>query len=346
MRLEEIFTFENLYASYKNCRKGKQHKGEVIRFEANLAVHIYKIMEEVTTKSYRFGKYKQFLIYEPKERLIETLPFKDRVVIRCFCDYSLKPKLEKRLIYDNVACRKGKGTNFAIWRLHLFLKKEYQKEKNNQFYFLKCDIKKYFPSIHHMILIELLEKIDFSQEEKWFIRKIIQEQPNKACKGLPLGNQSSQWFALFYLNGIDRFIKEKLQVKYYIRYMDDMILLHRDKNFLKICKEKIEEMCKNVLDLELNKKTQIGLVQNGIDFLGYRHIVTERGKIIVKLRQSSKMRMKKHLKTIQKLYEKKIVDEEYVFVRKNAFYNHVKNTQENKKFKGKIKPENVKEMSN
>lgn len=160
MKLEEIFTFEHIYTSYKNCRKGKQHKGEVIRFETNLAVNIYKIREEIITRKYKLGKYKQFLIYEPKERLIESLPFKDRVVIRCFCDYSLKPKLEKRLIYDNVACRKGKGTEFAIQRMHSFLKKEYKKENNSQFYFLKCDIKKYFPNINHTILLQLL-KIGF-----------------------------------------------------------------------------------------------------------------------------------------------------------------------------------------
>ncbi len=338
MKLEEIFTFENIYLSYKHCRKGKQHKGEVIRFEINLAMNIYKIIEEITTRKYKLGKYKQFLIYEPKERLIEALPFKDRVVVRCFCDYSLKPKLEKRLIYDNVACQKGKGINFAIQRLHLFLKKEYRKKGSNQFYFLKCDIKKYFPSINHTILLKLLEKLDFSLDEIWMIQKLIQEQPNNVNKGLPLGNQSSQWFALFYLNGIDRLIKERLQVKHYIRYMDDMILIHCEKAFLKDCKTKIEEMCRKNLDLNLNEKTQIGCVQNGIDFLGYRHIVKENGKIIVKLRQSSKKRMKKHLKTIDKLYEKKIVDEKYVYERKNAFYNHVKKTQESKKFIEKVHP--------
>ncbi len=125
MKLEEIFTFENLYEAYKNCRKGKQHKEEVIRFETNLAVYLYNIQKELLTKKYKLGKYKIFKIYEPKERVIEALSFKDRVVIRCFCDITLKPKIEKKLIYDNVACRRGKGTHFAIQRLHSFLKREY-----------------------------------------------------------------------------------------------------------------------------------------------------------------------------------------------------------------------------
>ena len=95
MNLEEIFTFENLYEAYKDCRKSKQHKGEVIRFETNLSSNISNLIKDITTKKYKLGKYKEFLIYEPKERIIEALPFKDRVVIKCFCNITLKPKIEK-----------------------------------------------------------------------------------------------------------------------------------------------------------------------------------------------------------------------------------------------------------
>lgn len=333
MHLDEIFSFENLNAAYKNCRISKQHKGEVIRFEANLAFNLCILNKELITKKYVLGKYRKFYIYEPKERLIEALPFRDRVTIRCFCDVCLKPKIDKKLIYDNCACRKGKGTTFAIERLHTFLKKEYRKEKNNNIYFLKCDIRKYFPSINHNILIHLLEEINFSQEEMWMIKKLVYEQPDCASIGLPLGNQSSQWFALLYLNKIDHYIKEQLGIKWYVRYMDDMILVHRDKKYLALCKAKIEKLCKELLDLELNDKTQIGMVKNGIDFLGYRHILTNTGKIIVKLRYTSKQRMRKHVKTVNKLYNKGIVDDEYVYIRKNAFYNHIKDTQESKKLK-------------
>ena len=324
MSLEEIFTFEHLYAAYKECRKSKQHKGEVIRFEANLSYNLFKIQKELITKKYKLGNYKKFYIYEPKERLIEALPFKDRVVVRCFCDITLKPKIENRLIYDNCACRKGKGTYFVIKRLHRFLRREFQQQRGNNIYFLKCDIKKYFASIDHDILLMLLEQISFSHDEMWLIKKLIKEQPTHVSCGLPLGNQSSQWFALFYLNKADRFIKEKLQVKSYVRYMDDMTLIHRDKNFLLKCKNEIESLCNTLLKLEVNKKTPIGQVKNGIDFLGYRHILTDKGRIIIKLRYSSKQRMKKHLKTVNKLYKKGIVDDDYVYMRKNAFYTHIK----------------------
>ena len=337
MKIEEIFTFENLYDAYKQCRKSKQHKGEVIRFEANLSYNINSLINEIVSKKYKLGKYKEFLIYEPKERLIEALPFRDRVVIRCFCDEVLKDKIETKLIYDNAACRNGKGTLFAINRLEKFLRHEYLKENDNNIYFLKCDIQKYFPSIDHQILLDLLGKIGFSPDEMWMNEKLVKEQPNNADTGLPLGNQSSQWFALLYLNVIDRYIKEKLRVKSYVRYMDDMILVHRDKEYLRNCLNEIEKICKDKLNLSLNHKTQIGKVKNGIDFLGYRHILNENGSITRKLRASSKNRLKKHLKTLKKLRDKDIVDDNYVYIRKNAFYNHIKDTKESTKLKNYCK---------
>ena len=256
MRLEQIFTFENLYAAYKKCRLSKQHKGEVIRFETNLAQNIHSLINEILSRKYKIGKYKTFIIYEPKERIIEALPFRDRVVIRCFCDNVLIPKIDKKLIYDNAACRKTKGTAFAILRLEKFLRHEYLKEHNNNIYFLKCDISKFFQSINHDVLLNLLSRINFSDDEMWIIKKLIKEQPSSQDIGLPLGNQSSQWFALLYLNKVDRYIKEKLRIKGYIRYMDDMILIHRDKNYLKQTLKSIERICKDTLKLSLNKKTR------------------------------------------------------------------------------------------
>lgn len=333
MKLEEIFTFENLYKAYRECRKSKQHKGEVIRFETNLSSNISNLMNDIISKKYKLGNYKEFLIYEPKERIIEALPFKDRVVIKCFCDVVLRRKIEKKLIYDNAACRKEKGTTFAIKRLEKFLRDEYRKENNNKIFFLKCDIRKYFQSIDHEILLTMLKKVGFSDDEMWMIEKLVKEQPNDANVGLPLGNQSSQWFALLYLNVIDRFIKEVLRIKGYIRYMDDMILIHRDKSYLQYSLKEIENKCEKELKLSLNQKTQIGIVKNGIDFLGYRHILNENGNITRKLRASSKQRLKKHLKTLRKLRDKNIVDDDYVYIRKNAFYNHIKDTKESKKLK-------------
>lgn len=328
MNLENIFSFENLYNAHKKCRKSKQHKGEVIRFEVNISENICRLQKELISKRYKVGKYKEFIIYEPKKRLIQALPYRDRIVLRCFCDTVLIPNIEKKLINDNVACRKGKGTKYGMERLKYFLQREYFKNNDNRVYYLKCDIRKYFPSISHEILINKLKKIDFSNDEFWFINKIINEQPENLEKGLALGNQSSQWFALYYLDGVDRLIKEKLKIKGYVRYMDDFILIHRDKKYLQYCLKMINKVCTEELDLELNRKTQIGIAYNGIDFLGFNHILTDSGKVIRKLRFSSKHRMRKHVKTIKKLKNKSIIDEEYVNMRINSFKAHLKYSNE------------------
>lgn len=333
MNIDEIFSFENLYEAHKDCRRSKGHIREIISFELNLSYNISKLAKSLQNKTYRFGKYYKFYIYEPKERLIEALPYKDRVVIKCFCNNVLIPKLKNRLVNDNVACRKGKGTLYGIKRLELFLRREYLKNNTNEIYYLKCDIKKYFPSINHEILLNMLSKLDFSSDEMWFIKKTIEEQPNKSMIGLPLGNQTSQWYALLYLNKIDRLIKEKLKVKSYVRYMDDMILIHSSKAYLRKCKVEIEKMCKEELELKLNGKTQIGKVKYGIDFLGFRHVLTRTGKVIRKLRKSSKQRLKRHLKTLEKLENKQMVDKDYVLVRKNAYWAHILYSDEKKLIK-------------
>lgn len=201
---------------------------------------------------------------------------------------------------------------------------------------MKCDIKSYFPSINRNILLTLLEEINFSSDEMWFINKIVYEQSDINERGLPLGNESSQWFALLYLNKVDRLIKEKLQVKSYIRYMDDMILIHSDKDFLKECLRQIRCLCSKELQLQLNNKTQIGRVDNGIDFLGFNYTLTPTGKVLIKLRSSSKIRMKKHIRTLKKLKTNHYVDDDYILQRKNSFYNHVKIANGNHQIKQKL----------
>lgn len=142
--------------------------------------------------------------------------------------------------------------------------------------------------------------------------------------------QTSQWFGLFYLNKIDRLIKEKLQIKYYVRYMDDMIYIHHDKEYLKYCKEQIKRCVNDKLNLQLNSKTQIGLLKNSIDFLGFRHILCEKGKIKTFLRGQAKLRLRKSLKTLSKLRNLKLVDKDYIDTRLNAYKAHLCNSNSKK----------------
>ncbi len=321
--LEDAFTFEKLLAAHKKCRLSRQHKKETISFEINLSQNLTEMSKKLLQQTYQIGKYKQFYIYEPKKRNIEALSYKDRVVLMAFCTNKLESKLEKKLIPDNVACRKCKGTMFGLDRLKLFLRKFYNINKNNVGYFLKCDLRKYFQNIDHDILKRQLLKVDFDDEDMWIINQIIDSRNFDTNVGLPIGNQTSQWFALFYLNGLDHFIKEKLRIKYYVRYMDDMILVYKDKEYLKHCKNEIENYCNEKLHLELNEKTQIGKLSNGIDFLGFRTILNENGKIIRLLRAQAKLRLRRNIKHIYRFRKEELVDDEYINVRLNAYKAHL-----------------------
>lgn len=186
------------------------------KFELNLSRNLWELIEQMEDKMYRIGGYHKFMIYDPKEREIQALSFRDRVVQHCLCDNILVPYFEKRLIYDNAACRVGKGTHFAMGRLSFFLHNHY-KSHGTKGYILKYDIRHYFDSIDHDVLKERLKKIpdrnvlgllyhiinSYAKEKN----SITQEE-----KGLPMGNQTSQWFALYYLDPMDRLIKEKTQI--------------------------------------------------------------------------------------------------------------------------------------
>ncbi len=324
MTLDEIFTFENLFDAHTQCRRGKQHKRGTIMTELELGQIIKKLASDLTQRKYRIGKYREFKIYDPKERIIRALPYKDRMVQMCFCKNAMAPRLERRLIYDNAASRTGRGPDFATRRLHGFMRSSFITNGGNGAYFLKCDISKYFPSINHDILLSKLRRAGFSPDEMWFMEQVI-HSTNAPC-GVPLGNQTSQWFALLYLDEIDRLIKEKLRIKYYVRYMDDFVLIHSDKAFLQQCRTAIERACAEKLKLRLNSKTQIGRLKDGLDFLGFNHKLTDTGRVIKKVRASARLRQRRYLNTIAKYYMNDIVDDEYLQARCAAFRAHLAGT--------------------
>lgn len=303
---EKICDFQNLYNAHKKARLGKRHKKDVILFEANLAENLWNIKNSLENHTYKVGGYKKFLIYDPKKREIQALSYYDRIVQHVLCDEVLTPFFDKRLIYDNCACRIGKGNHFALNRLSGFMREHYKNYATSG-YFLKCDIKKYFSSIHHQVLKNRLQKIIPDKNILNLLFDIIDSYEYSPDRGIPMGNQTSQTFALFYLDSIDRFIKETLKIKHYIRYMDDMVLLSNDKSYLKHCLNILTNLIENNLSLSFNDKTQIFPMQNGVDFLGFHFYLTSTGKVIRKLRNSSKIRMKKKIKNLQlKYYNGKI----------------------------------------
>lgn len=298
---EKICDFQNLYKAHTIARKSKRTNREVVEFEMNLAENLVKISDSLTNGTYEMFGYYSFMVHDPKDRAIHALHYRDRVVQHCICDEVLAPTLDRKLIYDNAACRLEKGTHFAMGRLNGFLHDFYHKHGTNG-YFLKCDIRKFFDNIDHHVLKEKLRKV--FTEEKLFslLCQIIDSFEKSPGKGLPLGNQTSQWFAIYYLDSFDRLIKEKLQIKYYTRYMDDCVLIHHNKEYLKQCLTTLQEYIGETLRLALNEKTEIFPIKNGVDYLGWHFYMTDTGKVIRKVKPSTKTKYKRKLRYFQKAY--------------------------------------------
>ena len=282
------------------ARRGKRSTREVIEFEMNLAGNLTSLSDSLKAGIYTMQDYYSFAIHDPKYRVIHALHYRDRVVQHCLCDEVLAPILDKRLIYDNSACRIGKGTHFAIGRISKFLN-DFYKKHGTAGYFLKCDIRKFFDNIDHEVLKRKLSVVIEDKDVLQLLYQIIDSFEVTAGKGIPLGNQTSQWFALFYLDGMDRLIKEKLRIKYYSRYMDDCVLIHQDKEYLRFCLHQMRQYAAG-LKLDFNEKTEIFPIKNGVDYLGWHIYLTESGKIIRKVRQQTKYKYKRKLKYFQTTY--------------------------------------------
>ena len=267
----------------------------------DLANNLWHIKRKLDDRSYKVSGYNRFVIHEPKEREIQALSYADRIVQHSLCDNVLTPFFERRLIYDNCACRVGKGTHFGMKRLEGFMREHYRAH-GAQGYMLKADVRKYFASIDHDVLLERLRKIIPDAGVMALVETIIHSYNAESNKGLPMGNQTSQLFALYYLDPVDRLIKEKLRIKHYSRYMDDMVLIHPSKEYLQECLEEMREMCENELKLELNEKTHIFPIRNGVDYLGWHFYLTDSGKVIKRLRTQNKWKLKRRLKGLQKGY--------------------------------------------
>lgn len=297
---EKICNFQNLYAAHIAARKGKRNTREVIEFEMNLGENLIILSDTLKNGTYKMQDYYCFVIHDPKYRIIHALHYRDRIVQHCLCDEVLAPILDRKLIYDNSACRIGKGTHFVIGRVSKFLREFYNKYGTNG-YFLKCDIRKFFDNIDHIILKEKLSKVIYDEKVLDFLYKIIDSFEVSPEKGLPLGNQTSQWFAIYYLDGFDRLIKEKLHIKYYSRYMDDCVMIHQDKEYLQYCLKVLRE-CAKELKIDLNEKTEIFPLKNGVNYLGWHIYLTESGKVIRKVKQQTKYKYKRKLKYFQQIY--------------------------------------------
>ncbi len=292
---DQVVDFHNLYRAYVGAREHKQYRDSILKFSYKLEENLIALRQELIYKTYRHGGYRQFIVNDSKKRLIKAAPFRDRVVHHALCNI-IEPILEPGFIYDSYACRKGKGTHLAVKRLEKFIRSlksraQNKGQKGQNIYCLQCDISKYFDSVDHDVLIKLLERKIKDEDVLWLCREIVASN-QQSCpplpergegrRGIPIGNLTSQLFANVYLNELDHFVKRVLHEEYYIRYMDDFLILGLDKKHLRYDKERIRIFLNNQLKLTLHpKKAEIFPIDpigkpmasngagRGVDFLGY-----------------------------------------------------------------------------
>lgn len=279
---EKVTDFENLYRAYRKAKSGKGYKKSSAKFEVQALDGIHKLKQLLETKQYTVAKYNQFYVYEPKQRLIEAAAFKDKVIQHSLCDNVLLPELSKVFIRNNFAGQIGKGTLFGLNTLKSDMQGFYNEHGMNG-YILKADVTKFFYTIDHSILKQIIRQYFTDNDLLWLCDLIIDSTDGL---GLPLGNQTSQVFALLYLDRLDHYITETLGIKYYGRYMDDLYLIHHDKDYLKYCLQEINKIIDS-LKLSLNGKTQIMPFKQGVKFLGF-HTYIKDGQIVCKIRNENK----------------------------------------------------------
>lgn len=322
---DEIISFDNLLEADRNASKNKRYRDENLKFAAHREEELININNKLTyfpkdgvpgnplESSYHVGKYRMKKIYEPKPRIIMALQYPDRVVQWAFYQ-KLNPLFDRQYITHSYGCRNGKGTTAARAQLQTWLRKASRSAK--KWYVLKLDIAKYFYRVDHEILMKILAK---HIKDELILRDLYNlincedtafglpegVQP-ELCdqddwiynRGMPIGNLTSQMFANIYLNELDQFCKHSLHIRYYIRYMDDIIILWPDKEELHGIRDEIERFLKESLHLELNKKTCIRPAHLPVTFVGAQ-ITAKR----IRMRKSTRFRMFRRMKFVRGMFE-------------------------------------------
>lgn len=289
----EVISFKELYDSLKKTSRGVKWKDSVAGYVMNSLKNTYKLRNDILNDSYKIDPYHTFNIHEPKEREIVATRIKDRQFQRSLCDNILYPQVSKTFIRDSCACQIGKGVDDALDRLETHMHRYYRKYGSDG-YVLKCDISHFFQSTRHDIACEAIRKrVDDDLAYK-YAEQIINSF-GKDGVGIGLGSQVSQITELAVLDDLDHYIKECLHIKYYIRYMDDFILIHNDRDYLNYCLNEIRQQLDQI-GLTLNDKTQIYSLKQGIVFLKWHFYLTNTGKVIRRMSDRSIAKERRKLK--------------------------------------------------
>jgi RNA-directed DNA polymerase len=288
---EHKFTFKEIYKAYLSCRKNKRNTINALKFEVNLESNLHELVCALNNKTYNPTRSVCFSIKDPKPREVFASDFKDRIVHHVLYNH-LNPIYEKIFIYDSFACRKNKGTLKAVKRLQSFTCK-ITKNQTKRCFYLQLDVFNFFMSIDKIILFDILCKKTKDKNISHLLKTVIFHNPTKNYvqkgsiynqqkvpfhkslfnvddkKGLAIGNLTSQLFANIYLNELDQYVKHKLKIKYYVRYVDDLVILSDNKKELLFYKSKIISFLNNFLSLKLKEVIFLAPISNGINFVGY-----------------------------------------------------------------------------
>lgn len=289
-RYEEVISVENLLAAWREFVVGKQTKADVRVFSCRLLDNIIELHIDLAQHTYRHGGYQAFNISDPKPRNIHKATVRDRLVHHALYR-ALYPFFDRTFIADSYSCRLGKGTHRALNRFRVFAC-QVSRNHTRTAWVLKCDVRKFFASIDHAVLLEIVRRSIPDGDIVWLIGEIVGSfQSLRPGIGLPLGNLTSQLLVNIYMNEFDQFVKHTLKAKYYIRYADDFVVLSQDKNWLQDILPHLEFFLRDKLRLTLHPdKVSITTVASGVDFLGWVHFSSFRI-----LRTATKRRMLKRL---------------------------------------------------
>ena len=303
----KICSYENLEKAFQKARTGKTLKPYVVEFEQCLKENLQTLQVELFFQTYKPRPLETFILRDPKTRKISKSDFRDRIIHHAICNI-IEPLFEKSFIFDSYANRIGKGTLKAIERFEHFagiVSRGYTRPC----FVLKADIRHYFETVDHAILLRVLSKKIQDQRLLWLIQVILSNhQTEKLGKGMPLGNLTSQFFANVFLNELDQFVKHKLRAKYYIRYVDDFVILDSSKERLIEYKSKINLFLREKLDLNLHpEKSKILRLEDGVGFLGLRIFPDHK-----RIQKRNIRRFDKKFKRLHELYKNSHIEREKV----------------------------------
>ncbi len=291
---DESMSYGNLRRALNRAASNVRWKDSVTGYELHAPQNTLKNMRAIRNGTYRLSPYQVFTIHEPKEREIVATRITDRQVQMALCEGGLYEDISEHFIYDNCACQTGKGTDFALRRMKKHIR-EYTQKHGKDGWVLKCDVHHFFPSTRHDVAKEAIRKRVSDPKAFEMVATVIDSFGGD--RGIGLGSQISQLVELAVLDDLDHYIKEKLRIRHYIRYMDDMILIHQSRETLKACKEQIGAMLTEI-GLELNRKTTIYPIRQGVKFLQWRFVITESGKVLMRMSSEKMGKQRRRLKKL------------------------------------------------